>query len=58
MTLLNVNDTDQNMIINVDETEAEATKKSAAPKIVFVVPYRDREHHLKFFKLCERIPKK
>ena len=27
------------------------TKNSAAPKIVFVVPYRDREHHLKFFSV-------
>ena len=29
----------------------DTTKKSTAPKIVFVVPYRDREHHLKFFSV-------
>ena len=46
---LTVNDAEKNVIINVDETEA--TKKSIAPKIVFIVPYRYREHHLKFFSV-------
>ena len=46
-----------NINTNINQ-EAEAltkdkddSKKSTAPKIVFVVPYRDREHHLKFFSV-------
>jgi hypothetical protein len=37
--------------INDDVEETIHIKKSTAPKIVFVVPYRDREHHLKFFSV-------
>jgi hypothetical protein len=46
----------ESVIESVIETNADAdadvnnhAKNSTAPKIVFIVPYRDREHHLKFF---------